>query len=56
MCPVPMPGPDNAVEDMRMPKKTVLQHPKTCAGGGNGYSPQVQGREAGAGTVSSRPP
>lgn len=32
MCPVPMPGPDNAVEDMRMPKKTVLQHPKTCVG------------------------
>lgn len=42
-----------------MPKKTALRHPKTCVE--NGYFPQVQGREAGAGvrqadTISSRPP
>lgn len=61
MCPVPMPGPELSMkmEDMKMPKKTAFQHPKTCVG--NGYSPQVQGREAGAGvrlagTISSRPP
>jgi hypothetical protein len=56
-----MPGPELSMkmEDMKMPKKTAFQHPKTCVG--NGYSPQVQGREAGAGvrlagTISSRPP
>lgn len=44
MCPVPMPGPEPSMkmEDMRMPKKTALQHSKTCVG--NRCSPQVQGR------------
>lgn len=46
-CAMPDPEPlsENAIEDIKIPKKTPLQHPETCVE--NGYSPQVQGRQLG---------